>query len=195
MLGANDLAGYTAACAAVRDADLRQTLGRIGSEVLVIAGTHDLATTAGQGGALVSAIAGTVRIATAREVDPIRHHLFGDRTVGLTGRRRFMAHHTGDFNTSATWPAICNELCARVAGLDIPVLCAGALVNPGDAVVADDDGVVIVPAADVARVAAVAQRREDLEGDKRAMLASGVLGLDMYEMRGPLAQAGLRYLD
>jgi len=75
------------------------------------------------------------------------------------------------------------------------VLCAGALVNPGDAVIADDDGVVIVPAADVARVAAIAQKREDLEGEKRAKLAAGVLGLDMYNMRAALEQAGLKYLD
>ena len=75
------------------------------------------------------------------------------------------------------------------------MLCAGALVHPGDAVVADDDGVVVVPAADVARVAAVARQRDDLEADKRARLAAGVLGLDMYDMRGALARAGLRYID
>jgi 4-hydroxy-4-methyl-2-oxoglutarate aldolase len=84
---------------------------------------------------------------------------------------------------------------ATVGSVNIPVLCAGALVSAGDAIIADDDGVVVVPAADVARVAGVAQKREDLEGEKRARLAAGVLGLDMYNMRGPLEQAGLKYID
>jgi 4-hydroxy-4-methyl-2-oxoglutarate aldolase len=84
---------------------------------------------------------------------------------------------------------------ATLGSVNIPVVCAGVAVNPGDVVIADADGVVVVPAAIAQQAADAAEAREANEGEKRAKLAKGVLGLDMYNMRGPLEKAGLRYID
>jgi 4-hydroxy-4-methyl-2-oxoglutarate aldolase len=84
---------------------------------------------------------------------------------------------------------------ATLGSVNIPVVCAGMLVNPGDVVAADDDGVVVIPRAVALQAAEASEAREANETGKRARLAAGELGLDIYNMREPLAKAGLKYID
>ena len=84
---------------------------------------------------------------------------------------------------------------ASVGSVNVPIVCAGQAIKPGDVIVADDDGVCVVPRLEAAKVAKAGEEREKKEAGSRARLQKGELGLDIYDMRKGLADKGLKYID